>query len=142
MKKFLAVLFVFVMAFTMVVVADPVEIDLSSFTTDELVALRNQLNEEIKARVNPVEGEMIGAGAFVVGTDIKAGVYDLTISCDDVCSVKLFEDRDKMVANDTLLWANPDDGEVVTVNLHDGMVMVIGSCTAIINEQAKPSWAP
>lgn len=59
-------------------VATPVmasDIDLASMSTEDLVALKDSINEEI---VNRGGDNIIGEGTYVVGTDIKAGNFKVT----------------------------------------------------------------
>lgn len=59
-------------------VATPVmasDIDLASMSTEDLVALKDSINEEIANRGGD---NIIGEGTYVVGTDIKAGTFKVT----------------------------------------------------------------
>ena len=58
--------------------SDPVfaeGLDFSMMTTDELIALKNSILEEIEARVGQTDHAHIVEGTYLVGEDIDAGTY-------------------------------------------------------------------
>lgn len=102
---------------------------------------------------------MIYDGVYVVGKDIKAGQYILTVVDSEYgmdvitfenedtyasyFATKRFtvgEEREAIEANaNSKAYARKLD--TVSLNLHDGMVLLLKSGTGRL-EAAKPSWAP
>lgn len=141
MKKVLGLLLAVVMSIGIAGTCFAADVDLKSMSIEELIALRDEVIAEINEKVNPVD-DVIGAGVFVVGTDIKEGIFNLTVISDTFGAVKLYESKEMYDEGETILWKNPAQGDMVTVNLHEGMVLEIGGFSCSIVEQVKPSWAP
>ena len=74
MKRF-ALLTILVLSICLVGYAE--ELDLASMTTDDLIELRNQINNEIDARVETKDGLSLFEGYYTVGIDIAAGAYEI-----------------------------------------------------------------
>lgn len=74
MKRFLSLLLILV-CITGIAAAE----DLSTFSFDELIALREKLNAEIMSRPEWKQVEVPG-GQWIVGKDIPAGIYSITPS--------------------------------------------------------------
>lgn len=124
-------------------------IDFSSMSTDELLALREELNAEIESRIG-VEAETINKGIYTVGEDIKAGTYTISYkeggftfqvftfsTVDDFNAYKASNGQD---AACMLMQYGVNPNESAYVNLKDGMVIVINGEGKIMSE--KPSFAP
>ena len=88
-------LVVFLFSFASVSSADD-DIDLSSLTTAELVAVRDAINKELAARNFAEIGVTVPIGEYTVGEDIPAGVY--TIKSTDLCRVSVFADSSERYA--------------------------------------------
>lgn len=149
MKRAIGLIIAFVLCLSMVTVADPVEIDLSSMTLDELVALRNDISFEISSRVSD-QGEPFYPGRYDVGKDIKAGTYVITNVTDDPDNNALnwIECGTATIKENGELESSYHEyikcGSSVMVSLADGMVFLLSTDTGImtITTMEKPSWAP
>jgi len=149
MKKILAAVIVFVMLFSMVVMAEPAEekgkdagkIDLSVMTLEELISLKNSVMAEISGRTD-IDNDIIGIGAYLVGRDIKEGVFTIIIDENAAGSYKIFNSEENFANAEQFSWENTQAGDVITVNLKKGMVLELLGCYGTITEQAAPSWAP
>ena len=75
MKRFLSVSIVL----CLLISVGFAETDLQSMNLDELADLRNQIDQEIRSRLSNNSGT-INTGEYVVGKDIKAGLYELTVT--------------------------------------------------------------
>ena len=53
------------------------EVDLAGMSTDALIELRNQIDDEITARVGTDNELSLPEGYYVVGTDIASGSYEI-----------------------------------------------------------------
>ncbi len=80
MKKVLS----FLVALLFICSSAAAEEDLKAMTTEDLLALRNAINDELLSR--GIEKEVnVPAGTYIIGTDIPAGAY--TISTNAVMVV-------------------------------------------------------
>lgn len=134
---------VFLFSFACVSSADDV-IDFSSFTTDELVAMRDIINKELAAR-NSVEKEVtVPVGIYTVGTDIPAGSY--MMKCDENLIVHVLSSDNKLMdsyfgqstgAINKLYESHENGYELVTVNncpfvtLEDGFIVEVVNTPAV-----------
>jgi len=105
-----------------VAVADTV--DLSSMSNDEVVALLDEVNEEIVRRgINKTA--KLPQGAYIAGSDIPAGRYVFTCMAvgDDWGNVTVYSEGGK---GEQILWnvvSAPEDGEEPTtifITLNEG----------------------
>ncbi len=74
MKKFLGFLFVVLLLLPIFASA---EVDVKSLSTEELLALRVSIVDELMAR-GEMKSANVPAGEYVVGDDIPAGSYSIT----------------------------------------------------------------
>lgn len=128
------------------------EMDFSTMSTDELLALREQLNAEINERLGD-EKNLIGDGVYVAGVDIKPGMYQITCAAafdDSEFYVNLFDSLDSYKTYDSNRWQNTDarlfqaalyEGGMCTVNLTEGMTIEIYNGIGRV-EAVQPDWAP
>ena len=135
-------------------VATPVmasDIDLASMSTEDLVALKDSINEEIANRGGD---NIIGEGTYTVGTDIKAGNFKVTPvkGYDGYTSFYIFKDSSEY---EDYKGGNYDAGDCVidlsgydedckdsgNLVLKDGEILYIDRGIAII-EEVDPSWKP
>ena len=72
MKKVLALILILLLIYVPVFAE---ALDFSTMTTDELIALKNSILEEIDARVGQTDHAHIVEGTYLVGADIDAGTY-------------------------------------------------------------------
>lgn len=121
---------------------------------NELVELRNTINEEINSRLG--SGDMIYSGDFLVGTDIRAGKYVITCTkenedASDDMVMGIFNEKDthdQFATGSAYLsfkenadaYYEVDMGLSAIVTLEEGQYFVIkwgeGTCTPY-----APSWA-
>ena len=148
MKKLVSLLLVFLLCFGASAAADG--LDLSAMSTDDLLILRNQITAEISARLTD-DSAMITDGLYVVGVDIKTGMYRIACASDDYIDVMLFDSKENYQTYQKNTYANVtyrlyrvtlSRGEMATVHLTDGMVLEISDGIGVITEIVKPSWAP
>lgn len=126
--------------------------DFSTMTTDELLALREELNAEINARIGD-DVNLIGDGLYVAGVDIKPGMYRITCAAafdDREFYVNLFKSLEHYETYDASRWANAEyrffqaalyEGGMCTVNLTEGMTIEFYNGIGRM-EPAQPAWAP
>lgn len=128
------------------------EIDFSAMSTDALLALREQLNAEINARLGD-DTALIGDGVFVAGVDIVPGTYNVTCAAafdDREFYVNLFQSKEDYQTYDAnrreneacrFFQATLLPGGMTTINLTEGMTIEIyngiGRMIAV-----QPDWAP
>ncbi len=156
LKKFLALILCLTLIVSSVALAEMM--NFGTMTDDDLVLLLNQLEAEIAARGIDTSA-LIYAGTYVVGKDIKAGQYILTVADSEYgmdiitfetedtyasyFETKRFtvgEEREAIEANaSSKAYARKLD--TVSLNLHDGMVLLLKDGTGRL-EAMKPSWAP
>lgn len=114
---------------------------LSSMSKDDLIALKKAIDGELKNR-----GELVSAqftsGTFTVGRDIKSGVFTLTKQDEGIAVIYVYDDQEKYDSYDPTGQNTLRQGESATVNLHDGMILLVDDFNGTIEEQAAPSWAP
>ncbi len=136
MKRIAAlVLAITLLSSTPVIAAD---LDLSSMTTDELVALQDSIKTELNDRGYSANDE-IATGVFLVGRDIRAGVF--TFEASEHTMINIYDDMEKYNNLDYLSDIVVLEGESGSIALADGQVMEIVSGKGRLTED-KPSWAP
>ncbi len=100
--------------------------DFSSFSDDELLALREQLNNEIVGR-KLAKKAIVPPGVYLVGTDIPEGRYIVT---GEIASIRVYESEEKVdneykefyyfegiKKSESIVLAS---GEVIVIN-HEGV---------------------
>lgn len=131
MKRLLLLILVLTLAVSNALAAD---IDLSAMTEEELIELRAQIDELLGD-----SGDMIYEGTYVVGTDIKAGRYQLTCLASSLkvyAAVHLFDGNDQDLA-----YYNVYIGHSVYLNLEEGMSFELQYGTFRI-QPVSSNWAP
>ncbi len=78
MRKYLCVVIVAVLLLSSISIADSSEINLSSLTYSDLEALKNRIDQEMKARPE-WKGVKVPAGTWTVGIDIPQGEYSISV---------------------------------------------------------------
>lgn len=76
MKKILSIIVSIVLLFSFSLAV--AETNLSELSYDELLALQQSINEEMKSRPE-WKGVLVPAGIWTVGVDIPAGVYSISV---------------------------------------------------------------
>lgn len=127
------------------------DIDLTSMSTEDLVALKDSINTEIANRGGD---NVIGEGVYIVGTDIKAGSFKVTAmkGYDGYTTFYIFKDSaeyeeykggnydvgDCVVDLDSYEEGDIDSGNLT---LKEGEVLYVYRGNAVI-EEVNPSWKP
>lgn len=142
MKKILAVLTIFVISFVGVTFAGAEQMDLSSYSLDELVALRNSITEEISVRLG--DAGTIDQGLYEVGVDIKASSFEVMglEGAEDYARVIIFDNREQLDATKALQTHNIGEGQSAIINLKEGQWLRINNYGPISIQEVKPSYAP
>lgn len=92
-KKIIVVSTITLLLLTLLSVSSAEDIDLTSFSWDELIALSTKINTELISRPE-FKQVKVPAGTYKVGQDIPAGKWTIT-STDGACDVYWGEKLDK-----------------------------------------------
>lgn len=115
------------------------DIDLSSMTLEELEDLKNQVEAEIIAKGG---GEIIGAGLYEAGKDIKAEDYQLISDEEKGSTIILFPSKEAADSDSQyIVYESISGGEEITISLKDGYVLYLDG-SLFIKQLEKPSWKP
>lgn len=142
MKKILIILMLVLLLIPSVIAES---VDYNSMTTDDLLALRNQINGILIERMAS-DASAIYSGNYTVGVDIKAGRYVLQF--DEIAEgettgiVMLFENTDKWHNRDYISADYLRTNVEYQIVLEDSMVLEITRAKGTIRAIAKPEWAP
>lgn len=138
MKKLIA-LFLSVVLFAFPVFA--ADLDLSSLSDEELLAISSAVQAELKSR-NISEENCIKKGAYVVGTDIAAGSYVLTgtLEGEEYTDVYVYASMDDYHEYHSLESNYLKGKESVNVQFTDGTVVYFSKDTLI--EKTSTPFAP
>jgi hypothetical protein len=143
MKKFLFVLIVLLLvSVALPVISSADGFDFSSMSLEELLGLRNAVDEEIRTRVSQPSAALYN-GKYIVGKDIRSGRFVLTViqpvidEWDDEAHVCIeFVDGE----HDTLYL---HAGESTILDLIDGTTIEINDViSATLTEVPQASYAP
>lgn len=147
MRKIICSVLVFLFAFCTVTTAESV-IDISTMTIDELISLRDSIDEQIRG-ILVSDNTMIYAGDYLVGKDIKAGKYVITCTrekedADDGMVMAIYDDDEAYKANkgkypygvfrdNAKVFIVIDEGASAMISLEEGEHFIIswgeGTCT-------------
>ena len=136
MKRLFAIVMAAVMLFS--IPAFAADLDLSGMTTEELVALQDSIQTELNSRGYNKNDE-IATGVFVVGQDIRAGIFSYEAIEDTTLFV--YENSEKYNSREPLSTILIFKGQNGTISLADNQVMEIVSGRGRLSDD-KPSWAP
>lgn len=141
MKKILAVLLALLLLSTPVLAE---EVDVGSMDLAALLRLHEQLDNIIQEKLDcELDANCLYQGIYVVGEDIKAGRYLLTMTTKTYFMCHLYEDMMHKEAHDggqhEVLTAV---GDTLQLILEDGMVFVIDQGSVSVKEIPKANWAP
>ena len=142
MKKVSVIMILVLMFFTPVLAESA---DLGSMSTDDLLVLRNEINDILEERMTS-DASAIYSGNYTVGIDIKAGRYVLQF--DEVAEgettgiVMLFANADDWHSQDYISADYLRAGVEYQIVLEDGMILEITRAKGTIHAIAKPEWAP
>ena len=106
-------------------------IDLSAMTFEQLIALQQQINNEIMTRPES-QGITLQTGIYRVGEDIPAGVYSITLADSrDTCFVGVWGYAvDDHLTNGGMLYSGllrPSAESIGRIELRSGCVLEIGN---------------
>ena len=152
MKKILSLVFITMLLISTIAKGEEI-VDLTSMTIDELMNLRDMITEEVYSRLGfSFEDNQIGAGYYLVGTDIKAGKYEFICTFSET-QLSYEGDRTYNLGTIWILSSDAEDaeslhefgdvqvGEKYKFDLEEGQMLVIGRCNGVIQEY-EHSWAP
>ena len=120
------------------------EVDLSGMDLAALLKLHEQLDSAIQEKFDcELDANGLYQGIYVVGKDIKAGRYLLTMTTETYFMCHLYEDMTHKEAHDggqheTLLAV----GDTLQLTLEDDMVLVIDQGAVSVKMVPKAEWAP
>lgn len=143
MKKIIVTIVVMMLlSVSAVANGENIGLDLSTYTLDELLEIRDSVNSEINGRLAGTFSDEMYQGEYVVGVHIKSGIYLLGGADDnEYFSFHLYTDeemeRDNLICNESLSY-----GDQYYVELTDGMMLYVYSGKGIVTPWVKPSWAP
>ena len=146
-KRILALVLVFTIAFAGLTFATVEDLNLSEMTTDELISLKKAIAEELNLRLG--DGDMIYAGTYVGGQDIKSGYYNITNTGDGYLTIYVYDSLESYQAY-LKDWSSIDGqishsecktGGTLAIKLNDGELLYISRGEGICAPSA-PSWAP
>ncbi len=142
MKKFVVLMVAFVVMFTGLTFGGAFDtIDLASIGTDDLIELRNAINEELKNRVN-IENDYIYSGEYIVGKDIAPGRYLFTNLEDD--GFGKFAIYDTYVPSDEQYMSDFKYADIdvpINIVLEEDNLFVIYNCSKATIVPYTPSWS-
>ena len=120
------------------------DIPISSLSTDELISLRDRINDELSLRLKDGTSA-IYSGDYVVGQDIKAGQYILYFTkCAEAygygeiviyANAAAREKRERSIQH-------PRKNVETYLNLRDGMILEIRLGSGVLQSIQTPSWTP
>ena len=154
MKKLLSLAIALLLAFSLFCAsafAETEDIDLSGYSTEELMALFAAVRSEITARFDLVDNNaIIGRGNYTVGRDIRAGRFVLTVYETEVYSFDGSPDNTVSIiatdenGDDDYITTNYDSpvGAIIVVSLTEGQTLHISGCSCTIAEAGNAFWAP
>ena len=127
------------------------EIDLESMTNEELIELRDSINEKIAENGGD---NIIGSGVYKVGKDIESGSYKLIRNSNDESSLwaYIFDNETEYNSDKNgevgmyscyiqIDSSNDGEREETSMQLSDGQILLIEQGSAII-EKLNASWVP
>lgn len=139
MKKFLCLILVLLFVATAAVAEG---FDFADMSLEELLALRVALNAEIAERYEP-DSMAIYNGRYIVGEDIKAGLY-LVYNDNEVLGNSMYvsvtypDDSNRDTLGEFVHYKCP-----YQLKLEDGSILRISeSVSAHLEEIQTPEWAP
>lgn len=127
----LLVLLVTVAAFALPAMAEGT--DYKSMSTDELIAMRKSINEELAARLTTSTSDFY-SGSYKIGVDIKPGTYLFTCLTVSEGMEYMTIDNAQLRVGDTILINLGADDEENYLNVYDG--------SGTIQLTVKPDWVP
>ena len=143
MKRYLTVLVLLVLLATMVAFALPAlaeEVDYKSMSTDELIAMRGKINDELRLRMTS-DASAVYNGFFEVGVDIKPGTYLFTCMSVDEGKERIGIGTEGKEKDYNDIYLRVGDSTIINLSADDIKLGIFdGSCT--IQQTVKPDWAP
>lgn len=144
MKKLVSILLVLFIGFAVVGIADE-KIDLKSFTDDEILDLRQNINEEIKNRniedvdMDYDEADSIENGEYLCDRDFPEGRYTLKIiQADSWCNFSIKE-GDNIIFDQ--LVGHDGDGFTYTFSIKKNQKIILyNAAVAILKKSSEKNW--
>jgi hypothetical protein len=121
------------------------KIDLTAFSLEELIELNDDVHAELADRLHLIEDTLIGRSEYIVGQQVKPGIYTLTVAESNMYeeggennSILVQDINDSKYLSTT--YDAPVGGKVVLV-LEEGQKLRISGCTCYL-AISNPIWAP
>lgn len=131
MKRILSAVIAVLLILCLSIFAFATQYDLSSYTTADLIDLRQQVDVELSKR--PDGGLIVPEGRYYVGTDIDAGSYTITvIKTDFLAGYNIYDAAGECIDGDIL-----DDGEQARISVQDGTSFELYGSSFIIAKGGK-----
>lgn len=118
-------------------------IDLSSMTDEELLALKEQVNQAVSDR-GLIKEFQLTSGIYIGGVDIKPGRYTLIATdANDMVSIGLGVDTDALDSDkgilfmDTEYFHEGDEPKTYSLSIAEGNVLVIKAKGSMTIEKAE-----
>ena len=134
MKKLAAFILALCLMVPVLSLADPVTIDLSEMSFEDLVALKNEVNAAIIA-TGESKDVAVPMGDYIVGRDIPAGAYKASMSRGAVVAMLVIYDKPD---GDILGFytTSEEDPEIGLIQLEDGNLLEITFAAFVFNKFA------
>ena len=96
------------------------EINFSNYSLNELIALKTQITSEITARTAEKKSVLVPMGEYIIGVDIPAGIYSLTLSSDiTYAMISIYSSEKKLIGSYALLESS-NRNTVGKIEFQDG----------------------
>lgn len=149
MKRIFSVIVMILLISSISVSAFAKGVDVAKMTTDELLELRESINQELNTRFQ-TEPTKFYNGVYLVGSDIKAGKYVLSFEKKSENSWFIYvetsyADRPEVTSNEDqkLIDTEYNEGETAFINLEEGMKLEISGAESMTISSGEGSfWAP
>lgn len=139
-KAIVAIVVMMLLSVSAVAIGENIGLDLSAYTLDELLEIRDSINSEINDRLADTSSDEIYQGEYVVGVHIKSGAYLLGGASDNgYFSFELFldEEMENLICQEFLSY-----GDQYCIELTNGMMLHVYEGKGTVTPWVKPSWAP
>ena len=140
MKRFLVLVIGFVLIFSGLVYAGVEDVNISEMSTDEIIELRNSLNEELQERTKAYN-DYIYSGKYIVGVDIAPGRYLFETSSGGFAKFAVFENKDSEIDEYSDEFVYVDANTPYNVVLEEGNLFIILNVDDATIPPYSPSWS-
>lgn len=119
-------------------------INLSDYSLDELIELHEEVRNELADRLHLNDDTLIGRSEYIVGKDIKPGIYTFTVAESDIEDGEidnLIFVQDLSTSKYPSTSYDVPVGERVVLSLEEGQKLIIQGCACYVSIN-NPIWAP